>query len=139
MPGLRPEYIANVKASLSSFSQSALSSALRAWRRYVSFCAALPGDVPPLPANPATISVFLNYVGMGDKRTALSGTGGKRKMGGRNAAKPVRSGLKFIQDHIELGLAADDADVVISGLTYPATERGQAEVALISDLFSLTK
>ena len=65
------------------------------------------------------------------------GAGGKRKMGGRNAAKSVRSGLTFIQDHIEIGLAADDPDVVTSGLLYPVAERGQAEVALISDLFLL--
>ena len=75
-PSVRAEFVANVQSRLTTFSVSALSNALNAWRRYNVFLHAIPEKPAPLPASPAVISVFLASVARGDPRAR---TGKARK------------------------------------------------------------
>ena len=96
-----------LKQRLASFSVSALSGALSAWRRWVTWCASR--GLSPVPASVGALTVFLDLVGAGDAATSLRGEGSLRsgkparqKRGGGAAASAVRSGLAFLQDHLEL-------------------------------------
>ena len=82
---------------------------------------------PPLPAQASYLSVFLVFVGRGDKTTKASKSG--KLKGGGGAARSVLNGLVFLRDHLELQLPVDDTDVRSSGVDAPVARRGQATPA----------
>ena len=125
---LREVYREQVFKHLGSFSLSALSGAIRTWSRYLAFLSFLPTPrPPPLPAQASYLSVFLVFVGRGDKTTKASKSG--KLKGGGGAARSVLNGLVFLRDHLELQLPVDDSDVRSSGVDAPVARRGQATPA----------
>ena len=119
------DYRKLVRDRLLTFSLGSLANAMRAWRRYTSFLSRLPSPAPPpFPAHPATISVFLSFVGRGDARTR--GSERSKVKGGGSGAMAVRNGLMFLRDHLELALPMSDTDVFSSGVSAPVNRKGQA-------------
>ena len=119
------DYRKLVRDRLLTFSLGSLANAMRAWRRYTSFLSRLPSPAPPpFPAHPATLSVFLSFVGRGDARTR--GSDRSKVKGGGAGAMAVRNGLMFLRDHLELQLPMSDTDVFSSGVSAPVNRKGQA-------------
>ena len=114
-PSIRAEFRSQAVSRLQAFSESSLRGALRAWRRYLGFLARLSHpSPPPLPADPANLSVFWSWVAKGDERSAaLDGT--SRLQGGGSGAQAVRSGLAFLARHLEMPIPVKDIDVISVG------------------------
>ena len=134
---IRDDFKLATKRHLEQYSVSMLSGAVSAWRRYRSFLTRLPPPSPqPFPASPAVVSVFLDFVGRGDKRTASTSKAGNIR-GGGCAVNGVRAGLAFLSVHLELPFPMSDTDVKHAGNDAIVNARGQAPPAAPWDLRAL--